>query len=110
MKKLLILALLLAGCKGKDGADGRSFTSSMVSRNGIVSSDNFVVNVPGLSIPRGDILQVYTCLNTGCVQLDIFQPGTGLNVFYAVMGANVTIFNALSAGNNLWYISALEKV
>lgn len=109
----LLIGFMLAGCKGKDGEagpPGLSATSSIVTRNGVIPSDNFTVNVPGLNISRGDILAVYVCLNTVCVQMEIFQPGTGLNVFYAVQGSNVTLFNALSAGNNLYYITALERL
>ena len=118
MKTLItvLLGLTLMGCKGKDGspgvagAPGAPASSSIVTRSGAVTSDNFTVNVPGLSISRGDILAVYVCLNTLCVQMEIFQPGSGLNLFYAVQGSNVTLFNALSGGNNLYYITALERI
>ena len=50
------------------------------------------------------------CLNTACVQTAIFQPGTGLNVFYVVSGSFVELINLKSAGSNLYYITALEKL
>lgn len=115
MKKMIGLAVLLAigGCKGKDGvagAPGASFSSSMVNRNGPVTSDSIAVTIPGLNISRGDILAVYTCINTACVQVNIYQPGLPNNVFYIAQGTTVTISDALTGGQNLWYITALEKI
>ena len=119
MKKLLLAIstlIALTSCKGKDGspglpgAPGAPAVSFIVTRSGPVLSDDIFVLVPGLNIQRGDILNVYSCLNTACVQTAIFQPGTGLNVFYIVTGSFVELINMKSAGNNLYYITALEKL
>lgn len=115
MKKLLVVigVLLIAGCKGKDGAPGAtgaSFSSSMVNRNGAVTSDSITVTIPGLNLSRGDILAVYTCIGTACVQLNIYQAGVPNNMFYIAQGTTVTIEQALTGTQTLWYISALEKI
>lgn len=118
MKKMMVVmvGLLLVSCKGKDGAPGAagapgaSFSSSMVNRNGSVASDSILVNIPGLSIQRGDLLAVYTCIASACVQLNLYQPGVPNNMYYIVQGSNVTIQQALTGNQTLWYISAVEKI
>lgn len=114
MKTLLMLAVmcLLTGCKGKDGEDGApgtSFTSSMVNLNGAVTSDSIAITVPGLSLSRGDILNVYTCIGTACVQLNAYQSAVPNNMVYIAQGTTVTILNAQTGSQTLWYISALLK-
>lgn len=115
MKRVIgVVALLLfVGCKGKDGppgAPGAPFSSSMVNRNGAVTSDSIAVTIPGLSISRGDILAVYTCIGTACVQVNEYQAGISNNIFYIAQGTTVTISQAMTGLQTLWYISAVEKI
>lgn len=121
MNKLIaiVAVLLVAGCKGEQGdpgatgatgTPGASATSFIVNRSGVVNSDSIAVTIPNLSISRGDILNVYTCINTACVQINLYQPGAGNNIYYIAQGTTVTINNALTGTQTLWYISALEKL
>lgn len=110
---LAVLGLTLISCRGKDGKDGepgRSFSSSMVNKNGAVTSDEIAVKVDGLNLNRGDLLGVYTCITTACVQVNVFQAGTGNNIFYIANGDTVTIYQAKAGGQTLWYISAILKI
>lgn len=109
-------AIVLTGCKGEKGdpgaagTPGASATSFIVTRSGAITSNDMFVSVAGLNIQRGDILSVYHCLNTTCLQAPIFEPGPGTNVFYSVSGSTVELINMLAGGSNLYYITALEKL
>jgi hypothetical protein len=97
---------LLFGCKGPAGSNGAQGAQGVpglpntTSYTGSVTTNAYLVSIPGLNVADGDILSVYACNSGGldCEQLNVYQPGIPANMAYLEVPGGVTLDNLLTVG------------
>lgn len=109
-KKLLFiipLILILPSCEGKKGEKGDTGIQgpgTIEVLSGQVTSNDFIVT--DSKILAATQVSVYMYVAGNAIQLPIFNPGGGFNVFYTVNGSHLEIFNA-QAGSATGYVIVL---
>ena len=100
MKKIIAVVILglMVGCKGTSGKNGQNGASANISNySGYINSDTQSVNVPDLGINSDLSVFVQDAQNT-FVELPVYFPSAGYNVYYVASLGNVIIYNALKGG------------
>lgn len=119
MKRLIGMGLLvlMIGCKGPQGPQGPQGPTGLlvdgvlVHLAGPVTGNDMFVDVPGLNIERGDVVNVYVCNGQSTNQCNPVPSYSG-NVTYRINEMpNKTIIELVGfqTVGNFYYIDALEK-
>jgi hypothetical protein len=118
MKRLMLvtLCLFLVSCKGKDGADGETGrpgstglpgTAEFTLYEGVVSSNAMLIPTPRMN-SRSNV-SVYIGDSISFTELPYFLPASGINTYFTLFSASVSIINASTAGATRYRIVVMNE-
>ena len=106
MKKILLIGLLLSGCRGKQGPQGTPGLNAPqeVVLSGIITSDVMIIEDPRISI--GNKFDGIV-IGSSVIHMPYFLISYGTNVYFQVEPSvpRIIIFNAQKAAANSYQIN-----